>query len=138
MITRAEAKYIRISPTKVRPVIALVKNKKAVKAIFELAMINKKGAYYLNKVLKSAMANAKSKGYQEDKLFISKIVANPGPVLKRFRAASFGRATTIRKRTSHILIELGSLEKLIKGVSPVKKAKIKEKRVKSSTKAKTR
>ncbi len=114
MVARAEAKYIRISPTKVRPVIALVKNKKVAGAISELTLINKRGAYYLNKVLKSALANAKNKGYQEDKLFISKVVANPGPTLKRYRAASFGRATMIRKRTSHILIELGSSEKLIK------------------------
>jgi len=119
MVTRAEAKYIRISPTKVRPVIALVKNEKVTGAISKLALVNKRGAYYLNKVLKSALANAKNKGYQEDKLFIFKAVANPGPVLKRYRAASFGRATMIRKRMSHILVELGSSEKLIKGVSPV-------------------
>ena len=116
MIAKAEAKYIRISPTKVRPVIALIKNAKVIGAMAKLLLINKRGAYYLNKVLKSALANAKGKGYQEDKLFISKVVANPGPVLKRYRAASFGRATMIRKRTSHILIELGSSEELIKGV----------------------
>ncbi|MCK4519978.1 MAG: 50S ribosomal protein L22 [Candidatus Omnitrophica bacterium] len=138
MITRAEAKYIRISPTKVRPVMALVRNKKAIMAISELAMVNKKGAYYLSKVLKSAMANAKNKGYREDKLFISKIIANPGPVLKRYRAASFGRATTIRKRTSHILIELGSSEKLIKGVNPVRSTGSGEKKNKVSGRAKTR
>ena len=138
MVARAEAKYIRISPTKVRPVIALVKNKKALGAISELAMINKKGAYYLSKVLKSVLANAKNKGYQEDKLFISKIVANPGPTLKRHRAASFGRATMIRKRTSHLLIELGSSEKLIKGVSPVRSVKLKEKKNKTSKGAKKR
>lgn len=138
MITRAEAKYIRISPTKVRPVMALVRNKKAIRAISELAMINKKGAYYLSKVLKSAMANAKNKGYREDKLFISKVTANPGPVLKRFRAASFGRATTIRKRTSHILIELGSLEKLIKGVNLARSTESGEKKKKASSRAKAR
>jgi len=116
MVARAEAKYIRISPTKVRLVITLIKNEKVTGAMAKLLLINKKGAYYLNKVLKSALANAKNKGYQEDKLFISKVVANPGPVLKRHRAASFGRATMIRKRMSHILVELGSSEKLIKGV----------------------
>ncbi|NQT28832.1 MAG: 50S ribosomal protein L22 [Candidatus Omnitrophica bacterium] len=115
MVAKAEAKYIRISPTKVRPVIALIKNGKAVGAMAKLVLINKRGAHYLSKLLKSAMANAKVKGYQEDKLFISKVVANSGPTLKRYRAASFGRATMIRKRTSHILIELGSSEKLIKG-----------------------
>ncbi|MCK4912785.1 MAG: 50S ribosomal protein L22 [Candidatus Omnitrophica bacterium] len=117
MIARAEAKYIRISPTKVRPVIALIKKGKVIGTMAKLTLINKKGAFLLNKVLKSAVANAKVKGYDESKLFIDKVVANPGPVLKRHRAASFGRATMIRKRTSHILIELGSTEKLIKGVN---------------------
>jgi large subunit ribosomal protein L22 len=78
-----------------------------------LELTDKKGAFYLRKVLKSALANAKNKGYQQDKLFISKAIANGGPVLKRFRAASFGRASGIRKKTSHILIELDTPEKLI-------------------------
>lgn len=106
MITRAEAKYVRISPTKVRPVIALIKGGNAKGTLHKLGLINKKGAFHLAKVLKSAMANAMNKGYQEDQLFISKVIANPGPALKRYRAASFGRATLIKKRTSHILIEL--------------------------------
>ena len=116
MIARAEAKYIRISPTKVRPVIELIKRNTAAGALIKLELINKRGAHYLGKVLKSAIANAKNKGYQESKLFISKVVANPGPALKRYRAASFGRASPIKKRTSHILIELDTHEKLIKGV----------------------
>ncbi len=119
MIAKAEAKYIRISPTKVRPVGALVKRKNAKQALAELELLNKKGAYHLKKVLHSAVSNAKKKGYDEDKLFISKVVANSGPTLKRYRAASFGRATMVRKRTSHILVELDSPEKLIK------KAKVK-------------
>lgn len=116
MVAKAEAKYIRISPTKVRPVIELIKGSKTVDAIAKLELINKRGAYYLNKVIKSALANAKNKGYQENTMFISKVVANPGPSLKRHRAASFGRATMIRKRTSHILIELDTTEKLIEEV----------------------
>ncbi len=115
MVSRAEAKYIRISPTKVRPVMRLIKGDNANIAMAKLGLINKKGAVLLVKVLKSALANAKVKGYEEAALFISKIVANPGPVLKRSRAASFGRATMIRKRTSHILIELETPQKLIKG-----------------------
>jgi len=111
MIARAHAKYIRISPTKVRPVIELIKGCKAREAILNLELVNKRGAYYLRKVINSALANAKNKGYQEDKVFILRVVANPGPALKRYRAASFGRATLIKKRTSHILVELGSSEK---------------------------
>ena len=114
MVAKAEAKYIRISPTKVRPVIELVKGAKVLDALSRLELINKRGAYYLKKVAKSALANAKNKGYEEGKLFISKIIANPGPALKRYRAASFGRATMIKKRTSHILVELDTPEKIVK------------------------
>lgn len=113
MIARAEAKFIRISPTKVRPVISLIEGAKVQKASVTLQMVNKKGAYYLGKVLKSAVANAKNKGYDENKLFISKVVANSGPMFRRHRAASFGRASIIRKRTSHLLVELDTTEKII-------------------------
>lgn len=147
MIARAEAKYIRISPTKVRPVIKLVKGANIAGAISKLGLVNKRGAVYVNKVLKSALSNAKNKGYQEDKLFISKLVANPGPVLKRYRAASFGRASLIRKRTSHIVVELDTSEKLIETTSVKKSAKVETKvklkagkkiTKKTKTKAKTK
>ena len=119
MISRAEAKYVRISPFKARMAIRLIKGLNAKKAESILEVLNQKSAFLLKKVLKSAIANAKNKGYEEDKLFISKVVANPGPTLKRFRAATFGRAGAIIKRTSHLLIELDTPEKIIE------KAKIK-------------
>ncbi|MBP7088625.1 MAG: 50S ribosomal protein L22 [Candidatus Omnitrophica bacterium] len=113
MVAKCEAKYIRISPTKARMVLKLIKGLKANEAMLRLELLNKKGAYLLNKALKSAISNAKNKGYDENKLYVSKVVANAGPALKRYRAASFGRAVTIRKRTSHILVELDTSEKLI-------------------------
>jgi large subunit ribosomal protein L22 len=119
MIARAEAKYIKISPFKARLTTRLLKGMKAQNALMVLANINQKAAYHITKVLKSAISNAKNKGYEEDKLFIAKIIANPGPMLKRYRAATFGRATTIRKRTSHLLVELDTSEKIIE------KAKVK-------------
>ena len=141
MIARAEAKYVRISPTKIRPVIELVKGANVEGAISKLGLVNKKGAYYLSKVLKSALSNAKNKGYQEDKLFISRLVANPGPVLKRYRAASFGRASMIRKRTSHIVAELDASEKIIENIKKETSIRTKTKattKAKTKTKAKTR
>lgn len=116
MVARAEAKYVRMSPTKIRMVIELVKGKNAKSALSLLGLVNKKGAYHLRKVLHSAVSNAKHKGYEEDKLYISKVTANAGPMLKRFRAASFGRATTILKRTSHLLVELDTPEKIVENV----------------------
>ena len=116
MIARAEAKFLRISPTKVRPVISLIKGEGVQKAAVTLQMTNKKGAFYLGKVLKSAVANAKNKGYDESKLFISKVIANSGPAYMRYQAASFGRAGVIKRRTSHITIELDTPEKIIENV----------------------
>lgn len=111
MITRAEAKYIRISPYKARLVTKLVKGMSVVKAASVLQAVNKKGAFYLNKVLKSAVSNAKNKGFDESKLFISNARVNPGPMLKRYRAGSFGRASVIQKKMSHIIVELDTTEK---------------------------
>jgi large subunit ribosomal protein L22 len=116
MIARAHAKYLKISPFKVRLSLPLIKAMNAKRALVVLESINQKAALYLKKVLKSAISNAKNKGYDEEKLFISRAIANPGPALKRFRAATFGRAATIRKRSSHILIELDTSEKLIEKV----------------------
>ena len=114
MVSRAHFRYVRISPFKVRQVIRLVKSMPAKKALFVLDGINKKASLILKKLIKSAIYNAKNKGYDENKLFISKLIANPGPFYKRFRAATFGRAVMIRKRTSHILVELDTKENLTK------------------------
>ncbi|HTZ10817.1 MAG TPA: uL22 family ribosomal protein, partial [Candidatus Margulisiibacteriota bacterium] len=71
-----------------------------------LKSLNKQAKEFLLKILKSAVANAKVKGFNPGQLYISKAVANPGPTWKRFKAAAFGRASPILKRTSHIRIEL--------------------------------
>ncbi len=113
MVAKAEVKYIRISPRKLRLVLPLVKGLPIEEALAVLKSVNKKGAFYLEKTLRSAIANAKNKGFQESSLFVSKAIANPGPALKRYRAASFGRATIIRKRTSHLMVELDTKEKII-------------------------
>ncbi|MFH1771392.1 MAG: 50S ribosomal protein L22 [Candidatus Omnitrophota bacterium] len=119
MIARSEAKYIRISSRKVKLILDVIKGQRVIKASAILDSLNKKASYLVSKVLKSALSSAKEKGYSEAQLFISKAIANQGPSLKRFRAASFGRASVIRKRTSHILLELDTPEKI------VEKAKIK-------------
>ena len=71
-----------------------------------LTTLNKRPCEFLIKILKSAIANAKVKGFNTQQLYISKITCNQGPSWKRFKAAAFGRAAPIRKRTSHIRIEL--------------------------------
>lgn len=106
MIAKAEGKFLRISPSKVRIVLDLIRGKDAIQAQGILLHLNKRSKEYLIKILKSAIANAKVKGFAVDKLYISKIVCNPGPMWKRFKAAAFGRAAGIVRRTVHIKIEL--------------------------------
>ncbi|MFA6129601.1 MAG: 50S ribosomal protein L22 [Candidatus Omnitrophota bacterium] len=106
MISKAEGKFLRISPSKVRLVMDLIRGKDAAEAQSILLHLNKRPKEYLLKILKSAVANAKVKGFGVDKLYISKIVCNPGPMWKRFKAAAFGRAASIVRRTAHIKIEL--------------------------------
>ncbi len=114
MVTRALEKYLRISPKKLRPIAGLLKEKKVDEALYTLVNTNKKGAVLFKKVVESALSNAKripQKKFTEENLYISKVVVNPGPVLKRYRAMSMGRAGMIRKRTSHVLIELDALKR---------------------------
>ena len=84
----------------------LIKNKDAKEAEDILFHLNKRPKEYLIKILKSAIANAKVKGFNVNQLYISKLVCNPGPSWKRYKAAAFGRAAPILKRTAHIKIEL--------------------------------
>lgn len=106
MIVRAEGKFLRISPPKVRQTIALISGKAVNEAEAILLHINKRPKEHLIKILRSAVANAKNKGFKPEQLYVSKVICNAGPVWKRYRAAAFGRATEIRKRTSHIRLEL--------------------------------
>lgn len=107
MITRAETRYARLTPRKFRQIIPLVAGKNPEDAILILMTVKKKASIYAIELLKSAVANAKRvQGININDLIISKMYANCGPQLKRFRAGSMGRAGQIRKRTSHIIVEL--------------------------------
>lgn len=106
MIVKAIGKFIRVSPIKTRQIIDLIRGKDILSAQKILTFTEKKPRFYVNKLLNSAIANAKVKGFQPEQLYISKIICDQAVVWKRFRAAAFGRATTIRKKTSHIQIEL--------------------------------
>ncbi|MFH1778752.1 MAG: 50S ribosomal protein L22 [Candidatus Omnitrophota bacterium] len=109
-IGKAVARFIKISPYKVRKVIALIKGKDVNSALAILESTDKRASIFLVRALKSAIASAKQTGkIKQDELYISKIIADDGPMMKRYRAAAFGRAAMIRKRTSHILIELDKI-----------------------------
>ena len=106
MIAQAKGRYLRVSPTKIRKILDLIRGKKVLVAQSILAHLNKPTKDKILKVFDSAVANAKAKGISEEQLFVSKIVADQGPVWKRFHAATFGRATEILKKTTHITVEL--------------------------------
>jgi len=109
MLAKAEAKYVRISPRKVRLVLDLVKGETVEKANHILDNVNKRAGGTVKKVINSAFANANF-GKQEKLLakdiYISNIKADGGPMLVRYRAATMGRATPVRHRTAHIYVEL--------------------------------
>ncbi len=106
MAAFAQAKYLRISPTKARVIIPLLKGKSTVEALQILKFTNKKASALFEKVIKSAVSNAAQKGIDKNLLYISRILVDGGPMYKRYKAAPFGRAVMIRRRTSHISIYL--------------------------------
>lgn len=115
---RAVAKYIKVSPYKMRKVIDLIRGKDVDSALAVLENTDKGSRIYLIRALKSAIASAKQGGkVKQDELFISKITADDGPMMRRYKAQAMGRAAMIRKRTSHIIIELGRSERPVKKVS---------------------
>ena len=126
MIAKAQARFIRITPRKFRQVIPLIKGKNPEEAIAILMNVKKKASQYAIELVKSALANAKraNQGLDVSTLYISGMKADCGPTLKRFRAASMGRASSIRKRTSHLTVELDA-SKPIKA-APVAKEKVKK------------
>ena len=107
---RAIARYVRISPIKARWVADLVRGKPVNEAFAILAFTNKKAARLIEKVLKSAVANAAQRGdIDVDTLYIKEITVDQGPVFKRVRPMARGRAGIIRKRTSHIKIVVAEM-----------------------------
>ncbi len=108
---RAELKYARISSRKVKIVADLVRGKNVDEALAIMKFTPKASSEILEKLLKSAIANAENNhGMSHEKLYISEIYANQGPTLKRIRPAAKGSAVRIRKRTSHITIVLRQID----------------------------
>ena len=105
METRAVAKYIRITPRKVRIVLDLIRGKNVAEAFAILKFTPKAGADVVEKVLRSAVANAENNfDMDPDKLFDKTAYADQGPTLKRIHPRSRGQAFKILKRTSHVTI----------------------------------
>lgn len=105
METKAIAKNIRISADKTRLIVDLIRGKNADQAMSILKNMNKKAAREIEKVLKSAMANAENNNkLQREKLYVVKAYVNEGPVMKRVIMDSRGHTGRSDRRTSHITI----------------------------------
>jgi len=108
----ARKRFIRQSPYKIRYVLKTIKGLNVEDAINKLSLTNKKASVYIEEVLKSSISNMMNKNNSENSnnFFIKTAYVDEGPVMKRFRPAAMGRATSIRKRTSHLTIIISNKE----------------------------
>ncbi len=107
MAYKASHRYARISPTKVRPLADMIRGKFADEALDVLRFQPNRGARLLEKVLRSALANAEDRRAPNLKnLMVMEVRVDPGPMFKRMRPRSRGMANIIKKRMSHIHVAL--------------------------------
>ena len=107
MESTAKARHVRIAPKKVRLVVDMVRGKPVEEALQTLGLVRKAASPVIAKVIRSAMANAENNhDMNTDGLIVARAYVDEGPTLKRFMPRAMGRATMIRKRTSHITVVL--------------------------------
>lgn len=108
MLNKASANFAKIAPRKARMIVDLVRGRDAAEALQLLQFTPKAGAPVVQKLLESAVANARQVGADLDKLFVSKATVDKAPnkFLRRWRPRAMGRATRVTKGVSHIHIEL--------------------------------
>ena len=125
---RAAAKWVRITPRKARLVVEHIRGRSVPEARTVLAFTQRAAAREIEKVLRSAVANAEANHDLEgDDLVIAAVYADEGPTLKRFRPRARGRVGPIKKRTCHITIQVAQLE-VAEATAPAAEAKPKPKR----------
>jgi len=109
ILAKAEARYLRVSPQKARLVVDLIRGLQAGDAINLLRGVNKRIAPAVEKVLRSAIANAENKSDEVDvdKLVVTEAYVNEGPRTKRIRPAPMGRAYRYQRRMAHIVVKVG-------------------------------
>ena len=114
MEAKAIARYVRMSPRKVRRVIDLVRGQEVDAALNALHFLRKRAALPIEKTLRSAVANMMNnrgaKKVEPENLYVKTAYVDGGFTMKRFRAGSMGRASRIRKRTCHITIIISEYE----------------------------
>jgi large subunit ribosomal protein L22 len=119
----ATARYVRMSPTKARQVIDLIRGRHVDDARRVLTFSGKAAGAPVKKVLDSAVANAEhNRGLPGDELVVARAWVDEGPTLKRFRPRAMGRATRIRKRTCHISVVVGRPAELDEPARPASRS----------------
>jgi large subunit ribosomal protein L22 len=117
MEARAEAKYVRMTPMKVRRVVNLVRGKDAQEAVHTLKFASQAASLPVRKVVESAIANlrvkteAEGQRFDERALVVAEAYVDEGPTMKRFHPRAKGRAGRILKRTCHITVVVAQVEK---------------------------
>jgi large subunit ribosomal protein L22 len=117
MEAKAQARYVRVTPQKARRVVDLIRGRQAAQALAVLEFAPQSASEPVLKVVQSAIANCRVKASQasepfdERLLVVQEAYVDEGPTLKRFRPRAQGRAYRIRKRTSHITVVVGPVEK---------------------------
>ena len=107
MEAKAVAKYVRMSPIKLKPIADLVRGKDLDEALTILKFTPGKGSEIIEKVVLSAAANAENNHeMNRDNLYVAEVYANQGPTMKRWRAGARGGASKILKRSSHVGVTL--------------------------------
>lgn len=110
-MTEAQAvlRFVRVAPRKAKPVIDMIRGQQVPMALAMLKHTPRHAARVVEKLLRSAVANAEQKEMGDsESMVISKAFVNCGPIFKRFRARSMGRANAIQKRTSHITVVIAA------------------------------
>ena len=113
MEARATAKFVRMSPRKVRQIVDLIRGKDVEESLNSLHFMKRAARVPVEKTLRSAVANVfnndpEAAHLEPSDLYVKEAFVDEGPTMKRFRPRAMGRATMIRKRTSHITIVVGA------------------------------
>ena len=117
MEAKASARFVRVTPMKVRRVVNLIRGKQAEEALAILKFAPQGASEPVYKIVASAIANARQKAtqeglpFREEELFVSEAFVNEGPTMKRIQPRAQGRAYRINKRTSHITVVVATPEK---------------------------
>lgn len=127
MEAKAVTKFVHYSPYKAREIADLIRGKTVEQALSVVNFSNKKAARIIGKTLKSAIANAQFNHQMNlEALFVEKVFVDHGAVWRRFMPRAMGRATPIRKPTSHITVVLKESEEILKQIQAAAQAAVAE------------